>query len=197
MSQAAKAYLATQVTTTTQGDLLIMLYDAAIKFLKQAMVKMEEKNYAEKGILISRAIDIIAELANCLNKEKGGDLSAHLSQIYFFCSTQLAKANLKMKPSMLQEVINILSGLRSAYAQIVPGQENAAPAADTAATPKAQLKQPAQESNAPQGPAAQLYSPNISQAANEPKATEQTGQPAPTRADFNRKRAASAYSNIK
>ncbi len=196
MSQAAKAYLATQVTTTTQGDLLIMLYDAAIKFLKQAMVKMEEKNYAEKGILISRAIDIIAELANCLNKEKGGDLSAHLSQIYFFCSTQLAKANLKMSPAMLQEVINILSGLRSAYAQIVPGQEDAAPASTTAA-PKAQPKNPVQESTVPQGPAAPLYSPNMTQSAMQPSAKEKTGQPVTTKAGFDRKRAANAYSSLK
>ena len=32
MQSAAKTYFTTQVTTTTQGDLLIMLFDAALKF---------------------------------------------------------------------------------------------------------------------------------------------------------------------
>ena len=35
MANPAKAYLATQIETTTQGELLLMLYEAAIKFLKQ------------------------------------------------------------------------------------------------------------------------------------------------------------------
>lgn len=123
MRTGAKAYLATQVTTTTQGDLLLMLYDAAIKFLKQAKVKIVERNYAQKGILISRALDIVSELAESLNKEKGGELSKNLHNLYFYCSTRLAKANLKMDTALVDEVIGILSGLRGAFAQIIPGHE--------------------------------------------------------------------------
>lgn len=123
MRTGARAYLATQVTTTTQGDLLLMLYDAAIKFLKQAKVKIAERNYAQKGILISRALDIVSELAESLNKDKGGDLARNLHNLYFYCSTRLAKANLKMDTALVDEVIGILNGLRSAFAQIIPGQE--------------------------------------------------------------------------
>ena len=36
MQSAARSYFQTQVATTTQGDLLIMLFDAALKFLRQA-----------------------------------------------------------------------------------------------------------------------------------------------------------------
>ncbi|GKT30271.1 Flagellar protein FliS like protein, partial [Aduncisulcus paluster] len=57
MHKAAQAYLSTQVHTTSKGELLIMLYDAAIKFMKQAKVKINEKDYAAKGILISKAIE--------------------------------------------------------------------------------------------------------------------------------------------
>jgi flagellar protein FliS len=123
MRTGARAYLATQVTTTTQGDLLLMLYDAAIKFLKQAKVKIVERNYAQKGILISRALDIVSELAESLNKEKGGDLARNLHNLYFYCSARLAKANLKMDTALVDEVIGILSGLRSAFAQIIPIHE--------------------------------------------------------------------------
>ncbi|WP_449242257.1 flagellar export chaperone FliS [Desulfovibrio sp.] len=152
MKNGAKAYLATQVTTTTQGDLLLMLYDAAIKFLKQAKVKIAERNYADKGILISRALDIISELAESLNKEKGGDVAKNLSNLYFFCSTRLLKANLKMDAALIDEVIGILSGIRSAFAQIIPGYEGRPASALHGAAPQADEPMPTPKpvSHAPQ-----------------------------------------------
>jgi flagellar protein FliS len=123
MYKAAHAYLSTQVTTTSQGDLLLMLYDAAIKFLNRAKVHIEQRDYAQKGVLISKAMDIISELAQSLNREKGGDLAENLNQLYFYCSSKLLKANLRMDVSLIDEVIQILTGLRSAFAEIIPQQE--------------------------------------------------------------------------
>lgn len=120
MLKAAKAYLATQVSTSSQGDLLIMLYDTAVKQLRQAIELMRAGDVAGKGMLISKAINIISELQESLNKERGGDISKNLFQLYFFCNTRLLKANLKMDQQMVEEVIGILSGLRQAFAQIIP-----------------------------------------------------------------------------
>ncbi len=134
MRQAAKVYFETQVTTTSQGQILLMLYDGAIKFLTQAKERMAAKDYASKGNLISSAIDIINELAGSLNAEKGGDLAANLNQLYFYCNKRLFTANLKMDPAPIDEVIKILGGLRSAYAQIVDTPEAQAAAAQAAAS---------------------------------------------------------------
>ncbi|MFV0350173.1 MAG: flagellar export chaperone FliS [Halodesulfovibrio sp.] len=131
MQKAAKAYFQTQVATTSQGKLLLMLYDGCIKFLNQAKVKIEERDYAQKGILISRALDVINELDSSLNAEKGGELAENLHKLYFYCSTRLLNANLKMDIGYIDEVIKILSGLRSAYAQIIDTPEAAAAAAMT------------------------------------------------------------------
>ncbi|MCJ2163118.1 MULTISPECIES: flagellar export chaperone FliS [unclassified Pseudodesulfovibrio] len=130
MANPAKAYLATQVETTTQGELLLMLYEAAIKFLKQAKVEIDNKDFAKKGIYISKAMAIIHELSESLNKEKGGDITPRLGQLYLFCTTQLVKANIRLDNKMIDDVIRILDGLRSAYAQVVPTHDGkAAPAA--------------------------------------------------------------------
>lgn len=120
MLKAAKAYLVTQVSTASQGDLLLMLYDTAVKHLRQAIDKMRERDVAGKGILISKAINIISELQESLNKERGGDISKNLFQLYFFCNARLLKANLQMNTDMVEEVISILTGLRQAFAQIMP-----------------------------------------------------------------------------
>lgn len=115
MQSAARTYFQTQVATTTQGDLLIMLFDAALKFLRQAKEKIEEKNYAQKGILISKALDILSELQGTLNTQKGGELADRLQKLYFFCSTRLLAANLKMDITKIDEVMHILTGLREAF----------------------------------------------------------------------------------
>lgn len=117
MQSAARSYFQTQIATTTQGDLLIMLFDAALKFLRQAKERIAEKNYAQKGILISKALDILSELQGTLNAQKGGDLADRLQKLYFFCSTRLLAANLKMDATKIDEVMHILSGLRDAFSE--------------------------------------------------------------------------------
>lgn len=118
MQKAAQAYLQTQVTTTTQGDLLIMLFDGALKFLARAKESMAAKDYAQKGILISKALDILAELQGSLNSQKGGDLAENLKKIYLLCSSKLLMANLKMDSNLVDEVVRILTGIRDAFSQI-------------------------------------------------------------------------------
>lgn len=166
MANPARAYLATQVETTSQGELLIMLYDAAIKFLKRAQMEIDSKDYAKKGIYISKAMAIIHELAECLNKEKGGEITPKLSQLYMFCTSQLIKANIRLDKKMIDEVIKILDGLRSAYAQIVPMHEgNGAQAAAPV--------QPAQTPQAPTPDAAEPAQPAAQNGYGAPKAAPQ------------------------
>ncbi|GAB6124870.1 flagellar export chaperone FliS [Humidesulfovibrio idahonensis] len=185
MLKAAKAYLNTQVSTASKGDLLVMLYDTAIKHLRQAIEKMRAGDMAGKGILITKAITIICELQESLNKERGGDIAKNLFHLYLFCNQRLLLANLKLKPEIVEEVITILTGLRGAFAQILPNQEGVAsltqvateaPAADAAAAetqPAAEAPQPAVEPQAAAAPqvastpeiAAALYVPAQVQAA--------------------------------
>ncbi|MEG2172062.1 MAG: flagellar export chaperone FliS [Desulfovibrionaceae bacterium] len=123
MKNAAQAYFQTKVSTTDQGQLLLMLYDGALNFLQQARDKMIARDYAAKGMLISKAIDIVNELSNTLNLEKGGTLAENLNNLYFLCTARLLQANLKMNLDQLDSVVGILSGLRSAYAQIIETPE--------------------------------------------------------------------------
>ena len=122
----------TQVTTTTPGHIVIMLYDGAITFLEQAKEEIEAKNVAKKGILISQALDIIAELDGSLNNEKGGEIAQNLHRLYMYCNTRLLRANLKMDTAIIDEVIGILSSFRSAFAEITKTQPHPTPAREAA-----------------------------------------------------------------
>lgn len=142
MHKAAQAYFQTQVTTTSQGELLLLLYDGAIKFLNQAKERMAARDMAGKGLLISKALDIINELDGSLNPEKGGDLAGNLHKLYFYCNARLLTANLKLNPVLIDEVIKILTGLRGAYAQIINTPEALAATADLAARQPANAAMP-------------------------------------------------------
>ena len=119
MRSAARAYFQTKVNTTTQEELVILLFEAAIRFLQQAKEKIEEKKYAEKGILISRALDIISELDASLNTERGGEIATNLHNLYYYCQTRLLIANLKLDCGIIDEVIEILKKIGSAFAEII------------------------------------------------------------------------------
>ena len=109
-------------------------------------------------MLISQAMDIIAELDGSLNMEKGGELSKNLHQLYMFCNSHLLKASIKMNAKFVDDVVNILEGLRSAYAQVINTPEaisalSEAPAQDTAdATPRTTANRMFAGSEAPQAP---------------------------------------------
>lgn len=122
MLRAAHAYRQTQVNTATPGHLVVMLYDGAITFLEQAKERIQARDYAQKGILISQALDIIAELDSSLNAERGGEIAQNLHKLYMYCNTRLLQANLKMDTSLVDEVIGILDSFRSAFAEIASTQ---------------------------------------------------------------------------
>jgi len=210
MANPAKAYLATQVETTTQGELLLMLYEAAIKFLKRAKVEIDNKDYAKKGIYISKAMAIIHELSESLNKEKGGEITPKLGSLYQFCTSQLVKANIRLDKKMIDDVIQILDGIRSAYAQIVPvmdGKSAPAPSQQAAkpAAPQPPTTLQQQAPAVPQQPTMQAQAAPAQTPAVENKETPAVAQPAPIQAPVPPKirsaanaakfRAANAYSN--
>lgn len=146
MNKAANAYFQTKVNTTDQGQLLIMLYDGALRYLAQAREKIVAKDYAAKGVLISRVIDIINELSASLNLEKGGSLATNLNNLYVLCTARLLQANLKLDLAALDSVVQIISGLRSAYAQIVdtPEARKAAASIQTRMQPAGSVTKKAQ-----------------------------------------------------
>ena len=176
MRQAARTYFETQITTTSQGQILIMLYDGAIKFLTQAKERIAVNDYAGKGVLISNAIDIVNELASSLNPEKGGDLSANLGQLYFYCNKRLFMANSRMDTVAIDEVIKILGGLRSAYAQIIDTPEAVAAMAKAPAPTGNPMRSPIGTQAAPAGgapvPTARAHSAYATQGANRGTAEE-------------------------
>lgn len=119
MSYGANQYKQTAVKTANRGQILIMLYEGAIKHLKLAMLAMDRKDLPAKGMAIGKAHDIINELNNSLDHSVGGKVAADLERLYTFMGEQLVQANLKNEKAPLETCLKLLDNLLSAWKQAV------------------------------------------------------------------------------
>jgi len=111
-------YLENEVMTANQGKLLIMLYDGAIKFLR----RLDNIDYAKecetKTYNINKAYSILSELQITLNMEYK-DIAGPLFALYDYMQGRLLEANLHNKKEHVQEVITLLSDLRTTWCQVI------------------------------------------------------------------------------
>jgi flagellar protein FliS len=115
----AKAYHNTAVQTASKEKILLMLYESCIRNLKKAQVAMEAKNYAEKGMALGKAQDIINELTNSLNHEVGGQIAEQLSGLYLHLFQETTKANIENDPKKLAHCVKILETLYSGWKEAI------------------------------------------------------------------------------
>ena len=111
MSNPYSKYKQQSVNTASREKLLLMLYEAAIKFTKKAQKAMEEGDIAERGMNIGRAFDIIIELNTTLNHEVAPEIAANLEQLYMFITDQYTKANANNDKEALNNALSILETL--------------------------------------------------------------------------------------
>ena len=121
-----EAYKQNSITTQTPGSLIVLLYQGAVKFLKQAISELEAGDVAAKGESIGRAKDIIHELNISLDMDAGGEVSQNLRALYHFMSGHLTQANTHADAKMIREVIDLLEDLNEGWqaAAGVPGKKS-------------------------------------------------------------------------
>lgn len=118
-----RQYTQTQVTTVDKGRLIILLYEGAIKYLRQAKECAGEGNIPGKSSHINRALDIIAELNQSLNMTDGGDISANLRKLYLFWTDHLIQGKIQKDSKNVDDVLRMLSSLLEAWNYVVSQPE--------------------------------------------------------------------------
>ncbi len=123
-NQAYNAYKTTSVKTASQGKLVVMLYDEAIKQLTYSITFLDNErkilptNIDKFNAAILKAQEIITELTVSLNMTEGGEIAQNLLNLYTYFNQELLDANLNRNKEKLQFVLNMMSELRSAWAEI-------------------------------------------------------------------------------
>ncbi|RBW48241.1 flagellar export chaperone FliS [Marinobacter sp. F3R11] len=105
----------TSITDADPHKLIQLLYNGALERINMAKARMQAKDYAGKGQLISKAIEIIGGLRSFLDFEKGGDLAARLEGLYDYMERTLFEANAKNDLAKLDEVADLLRSIKSGW----------------------------------------------------------------------------------
>jgi len=123
---ASSTYKETKVTTASQGQLIIMLYDEAVKQLTKAaeLLELNNKQKKDPGKIeqISKAVmkaeEIITELMVSLDFEQGGEISKNLFALYTWFNRELLEANIAQDIKRIKSVKDMLSELRNTWSEI-------------------------------------------------------------------------------
>jgi flagellar protein FliS len=120
---AAKAYSTVGIETSVQSasphQLIILLFEGAREAVIIARAGIESGNIPQKGMAITKAIDIILNgLRASLNLEEGGNLAQNLYALYDYMARRLLHANMRNDKAALDEVLNLLSEIHSAWVTI-------------------------------------------------------------------------------
>ncbi len=111
------AYKKAQIETATPENLILMLYDGALRFMGQAEEAFKEKNLEKISNLLLRIQAIFTELMTSLDKEKGGDIATNLERLYLFFLRQLTDANIKKDPAPMLAIKPLVQDLRNTWEQ--------------------------------------------------------------------------------
>ncbi len=115
MSHQLNKYKKTSVLSASREQILLMLYEGAIKFTKLAIQAAEQKKIADRGHNILRAFDIIVELNATLDHKVGGELAVQLEQLYVFMMDQYTKANITGDAEPLRANLKVLDNLYNGW----------------------------------------------------------------------------------
>jgi flagellar protein FliS len=112
------AYQQSSVMTASPGQLVVMLYDGARRFLYQSAAALREERYAQAWERMRRAELIIDELLVTLDLEKGGRIASDLQGLYVFFLRRLSDARTDRDADAIDWVNHQLGELRESWAQI-------------------------------------------------------------------------------
>lgn len=121
-STAAKtnAYAKVDVETASQGKLIVMLFNGAIKRAEEAKRQMEKGSRQAAHNNLIRAQEIVAELRGALNM-KAGDIANNLDRIYEYMQHLLIQANIRKETAPIDECLGHMTELRDTWQELFDG----------------------------------------------------------------------------
>ncbi|MBI5690482.1 MAG: flagellar export chaperone FliS [Verrucomicrobia bacterium] len=120
----ARTYRTNAILTASPGQLVLMLYDGALKAIalaREAFAQPEDDYNRIRQIneQLQKAQSIINELQSGLNLEAGGEVAQTLHRLYDYHNNRLFEANIRKNVAPVIEVERLLRELRDAWAQML------------------------------------------------------------------------------
>jgi flagellar secretion chaperone FliS len=113
LQNAVQTYQTNQVTTATPAELTLMLYNGALKFLKQARIGLQKKDYESANHYCLRVQDILKELMATLNDSY--PISKQFFGMYEYMLRRLIEGNIRKDIHAIEEVEDLFTQFRDTW----------------------------------------------------------------------------------
>jgi len=120
-------YRKSAVTTASPLQLVIMLYDGALRFIDNAQAALDSGDRFAQNHASQKAQKIVAELMACLDMQKGGEIAQNLFALYTFVYNRLVEANLEDRRDYYGQAAKVLADLRVSWSHIEAAQREGRP----------------------------------------------------------------------
>ncbi|MFA6856613.1 MAG: flagellar export chaperone FliS [Treponema sp.] len=130
-NQAYNAYKSTNVRTASQGQLVVLLYEEAVRQLTAAsgLFETDETITAQHIEVLNKCLQksqaIITELQVSLNMEKGGEIARNLMSLYVYFNNELMSANINHSKKKIDFVLTMMKQLTDSWRQVANSTANA------------------------------------------------------------------------
>jgi len=114
----SSVYNDTSITTASPTKLVVLLYQGAVRFLREAVSDIQRQDYVHKRTAIARAESIIHYLQVTLDTEKGGEIARELNRLYSYMKLRIYDGSARLDCKPIEEVIELLETLLSGWEQI-------------------------------------------------------------------------------
>ena len=130
-NQAYNAYKSTNIRTASQGHLVVLLYEGAVRHLSAASAMFDSANTVKARDIekfnncLQKAQAIITELQVSLDMDRGGEIAKNLMSLYIFFNNELMSANINRDKKKVDFVLSMMTELSGAWRQAANSTANA------------------------------------------------------------------------
>lgn len=118
-TSASKVYKKNQIESASPKQLVVLLYEGAIKFIRLAELALEKGQMDKVHTNLIKAQDIVTELMTSLNHQDGQNaIASELETLYSYILSELIQANLKKDVDKMIQTRKLMSELLEAWASI-------------------------------------------------------------------------------
>ncbi len=114
----AQEYRRNAVLGASPAQLIVMLYDGALRFIEAGRAAMRARDLNRQNDYLVKTQRIVTELLSTLDMEAGGEIAANLARLYEFVLNQLMTANIEDSEPPLDAAAKTLRELREAWVQV-------------------------------------------------------------------------------
>ena len=123
-TRGAEVYRRMNTETRTPMELVVMLYEGALRFVGEAREAIRQGDVVARTNATRRALDIVAELQNTLNLEEGGEIAAELDRLYTYITSRILDVT-RGDTVAADEIAKLLTTLREGFSQAAATGVNA------------------------------------------------------------------------